>query len=181
MTKLISKWILLLPLSLFMAIFGRLIAPILPFFVQDNGYLPKWLWWFQTPFDTADGDNNHFERHPGTDWWSTYKRRVAWFTRNVAYGFDMSVCGIEVNPDKDKITYEGNPDIGDASGQSGKCFWQAHDPDGELIAFQWMYVYHYDLLKWHKCVRIGVGWKIWDDEKLRSEPAQYWAYFNPLK
>lgn len=93
----------------------------------------------------------------------------------------MSVCGIEVNPDKDKITYEGNPDIGDASGQSGKCFWQAHDPDGELIAFQWMYVYHYDLLKWHKCVRIGVGWKIWDDEKLRSEPAQYWAYFNPLK
>lgn len=181
MTKLVLKWLVLLIPSLFMHVLGRILAPILPFFVQDDGYLPEWLRWFQTPFDTCDGDNHHWERYPGTDWWSTYKRRFAWFTRNVTYGFDMSVCGVDVNPDRDTITYEGNPDIGDSSGISGKCFWQAHDPDGKLLALQWMYVYHYDILKWHKCIRIGVGWKIWDDEKLRIEPAQYWAYFNPLK
>ena len=46
------KWAALGPLSLFMAVLGRVLAPVLPFFVQDDGYLPRWLWWFQTPDNT---------------------------------------------------------------------------------------------------------------------------------
>ena len=175
------KWVLLTIPSLVMHVIGRLVSPILPFFVQEDGYLPSWLWWFQTPFDTCDGDRHSWERHPGTDWWSTYKRRFFWFNRNVCYGFDMRVCGVSVNPGRDVITVNGNPDIGDSSGISGKCKWKAFH-QGDLTAWQWYYVRHYELFgRWHKCVRIGLGWKIWDNEKLREEPAQYWLYFNPLK
>lgn len=72
------KWVLLLIPSYFMAIFGRLVAPILPLFASDDGWLPDWLSWFQTPFDSLDGDDDHKQTWPGTDAWSTYKRRVAW-------------------------------------------------------------------------------------------------------
>lgn len=103
MTKLVIKWALLAPVSLFMAVFARLLCPVLPLFADDEGYLPEWLWWFQTPFDTLDGDSGSWERHPGTGKWQTYWRRVCWLWRNAAYGFDMRVCGIKVNPDSDQI------------------------------------------------------------------------------
>lgn len=185
LTKLKIKWAALLLPSLFMAVFARIIAPILPFFANDEGYLPNWLWWFQTPFDTLDGDRGSWERHPGTGKWDTYKRRVFWLWRNAGYGFDMRVCGIKVNPDTDKIIYEGDPDIGDNTGISGRCDWFAYK-DGDmdnLIAFQWYYVKHYSLFngKFKKCIRVGWGWKIWSEEKLHDEPAQYWAYANPIK
>ena len=181
MTKLVLKWALLAPVSLFMAVFARLLCPILPLFASEDGWLPSWLWWFQTPFDSLDGDSHSWERHPGTSKLQTYWRRVCWLWRNAGYGFDMRVCGVSVNPDSDTIEVDGNPDIGDNSGISGKCKWFAYRND-ELIAWQWYYVKHYKLLgKWAKCVRIGFGWKIWNDEKLRSEPAQYWLYFNPVK
>ena len=76
------KWAILSFPSVFMAVFGRIPCPILPFFVTENGHLPNWLRWFDTPYDTADGDDGHQEKWPGTDWWSTYKRRVAWYWRN---------------------------------------------------------------------------------------------------
>ena len=174
------KWTFLILPSCFMAVFGRIICPLLPLFVQADGHLPKWLSWFDTPFDTADGDRGHQEKYPGVDWWSTYGRRVAWYWRNCCYGFDMRVCGVEVNPDRDVITVDGNPDIGDQTGISGTCRWKAYR-QGDLIAWQFMYVKHYSIFNIHKCVRIGLGWKIWDNEKLREEPAQYWLYFNLIK
>lgn len=172
-----AKWVLLLIPSYLMAIIGRILAPILPFFASDTGWLPKWLDWFQTPFDCLDGDDGHWERWPGTDAWSTYKRRVAWLLRNVCYGFDMQVCGVEID-ETDEITCEGNPDIGDQSGISGKCYREAFR-DGEKIAFQWYYVKHYKLFwKWPKCVRIGFGWKLWNEKPFI---AQFWLYCNPVK
>lgn len=87
------KWVCLIPVSLVMAIVGRVLAPVLPFFVRADGYLPRWLWWFQTPDNPCDGDKGHWERWPDTSAWGTYKRRVAWFLRNVAYGFDIGVLG----------------------------------------------------------------------------------------
>lgn len=41
MTKLVIKWALLAPVSLFMAIFARLLCPVLPLFANDEGYLPS--------------------------------------------------------------------------------------------------------------------------------------------
>lgn len=175
-----AKWVLLLIPSYLMAIIGRILAPVLPFFASDSGWLPKWLDWFQTPFDSLDGDENHQERWPGTDAWSTYKRRVAWLLRNVAYGFDMRVCGVSVDPDKDIIDVIGNPDISDKNGVSGACCWFAYRDD-KLIAWQFYYIYHYEIFSLKKCIRIGAGWKLWSESKLREEPAQYFSYFHPFK
>ena len=35
------KWAALGPASLLMAVVGRVLAPVLPFFVKDDGYLPE--------------------------------------------------------------------------------------------------------------------------------------------
>ena len=43
MTKLVIKWALLAPVSLFMAVFARLLCPVLPLFADEEGYLPEWL------------------------------------------------------------------------------------------------------------------------------------------
>ena len=174
------KWFLSFLPSCFMAVFGRLIAPILPMFASDDGWLPSWLSWFQTPFDSLDGDYDHQQKWPGTDVWSTYKRRTAWLLRNVAYGFDMRVCGVEVDPDVDQIEVIGDPNISDQSGISGLVRWRAYR-EGRLITWQWYFVWHYEIFKSFRCVRIGAGWKIWDDEKLREQPAQYWTVINLFK
>ena len=104
------KWLALMPASFFMAIIGRLLAPILPFFVDKETHrLPRWLSWFATDDNDADGDAGHWERWPGTDPWSTYKRRLAWLLRNVCYGFDIDVLGVRVYP-TDDWEVRGNED-----------------------------------------------------------------------
>ena len=51
------KWLALMPASFIMAIIGRLLAPILPFFVDKETHrLPRWLSWFATDDNDADGD-----------------------------------------------------------------------------------------------------------------------------
>lgn len=43
------KWLAFMPASFIMAIVGRLLAPILPFFVDKETHrLPNWLSWFAT-------------------------------------------------------------------------------------------------------------------------------------
>ena len=106
------KWGLLMAPSFFMAVVGRLLAPFLPFFVDETGYLPKWLWWFQTPDNPIDGDRGHWKRWPGTTSLRTYIRRVAWLLRNVCYGFDESVCGVHMLP-TDVLTEIGETNASD--------------------------------------------------------------------
>lgn len=171
------KWAALIVPSFFMSIVGRILAPVVALFCDDDGYLPDWLSWFATPDNSCDGDDGHRERWPKDGIFWTYARRVAWLLRNVCYGFDMQVCGVEIE-ETDVITCEGNPDIGDQSGISGKCYREAIR-NGEKIAFQWYYVKHYKLFgKWNKCVRIGFGWKLWNEKPFI---AQFWLYCNPVK
>ena len=57
------KWLALMPASFIMAIVGRLLAPVLPFFVDKETHrLPKWLDWFATDDNDADGDEGHWQR-----------------------------------------------------------------------------------------------------------------------
>ena len=170
------KWVLLMAPSFFMAVVGRLLAPFLPFFVDETGYLPKWLWWFQTPDNPIDGDRGHWKRWPGTTSLRTYIRRVAWLLRNVCYGFDESVCGVHMLP-TDVLTEIGETNASDKKGISGSC-WRTLHRDGKLIAFHWYYVKHYQW--WHikACVRISLGWKLWNPETIDK---QYTAYFHPCK
>lgn len=178
------KWVLLLLPSLVMAIVGRLLAPILPIFANDEGRLPKWLDWFNTPHTNLDGDSRHWKRWPGHDCWSTYKRRTAWLFRNVAYGFDRQVLGFHYDETYTRKIV-GNPEVGDLSGVSGLCRWFAYDHDGKLSAFQIYYIKHYQIFNLKKCVRFGIGWKIWGNfPDFRDAPefnSQYWAYLNLFK
>lgn len=153
------KWAALGPASFLMAVVGRLLAPVLPFFVQDDGFLPDWLSWFQTPDNPMDGDAAHWERHPGTDAWSTYSRRVAWCWRNVAYGFDMSVCGAKCRP-TDELLFEGDDETGAKPIHNG-YEWRLLKRNGKPIYFQFYCVRQWPFWK-SRCLRINLGWKLWD-------------------
>lgn len=170
------KWAALIVPSIVMAIVGRIFAPILPFFVQDDGYLPRWLWWFQTPDNPCDGDSGHWKRWPSTTALGTYCRRVAWFLRNVCYGFDIDMLGVEVLT-TDLLLVEGNENAGDQTGISGTCKRWLYRDD-KLIAWQVYVVKHYRALGFHACVRVNLGWKLWG---AKEGVKQFTAYFHPAK
>lgn len=91
------RWILLLPLSITMTLLALLLAPVLALLARERstamddgsvaiGYwLPRWLWWFQTPDNSLLGDGGHAERW---DHRISYARMVAWLWRNPAYGVE---------------------------------------------------------------------------------------------
>ena len=172
------KWAALIGPSFFMAILGRILAPILPLFADCEGWLPDWLWWFQTPDNPLDGDAGHWERHPGTDKWSTYKRRVAWCWRNVAYGFDISVLGVEVRS-TDDLFFEGDRDVGAKPPRSG-WQWKRVERDGKTIAFQLYGVQQYRFWP-QRCLRVNLGWKLFDfDTSVTDQVVQWTAMVNPF-
>lgn len=170
------KWAALGPLSLFMSILGRLLSPVLPFFVKDDGYLPDWLSWFQTPDNSCDGDEGHWVRHPGTDWWSTYKRRTAWFWRNVAYGFDIDVLGAKCRF-TDVLEMSGDPETDTKPAHSGWCYRELKR-DGKAIYWQIYFVWQYPFWP-SRCIRGNLGWKLWDfPDKYMN--CQWTGMINPL-
>lgn len=66
------KWLLCGCLSIPMTILGKALCWVLPFFVdEETKRLPKWLDWFMTDDNDADGDAGHWERNPGTGKWAT--------------------------------------------------------------------------------------------------------------
>ena len=50
-------YLLLLPINLIVAFIAVILSPILPLFASEDGWLPTWLWWFQTPDAPIDGDS----------------------------------------------------------------------------------------------------------------------------
>ena len=173
-----AKWAALMVPSFFMAVVGRLLAPVLPFFVRDDGYLPDWLSWFQTPDNPCDGDAGHWERHPGTDAWSTYKRRTAWFWRNVCYGFDIDALGVEVRS-TDTLNFEGDRDVGAKPPRSG-WQWKQVKRDGKTIAWQLYGVRQYRVWP-QRCLRVNLGWKLFDfDDAVSDQTVQWTCMANPL-
>ena len=170
------RWFLCIPASLCMAVVGRLLAPVLPFFVQDDGYLPRWLWWFQTPDNPCDGDDGHWDRHPGTDVWSTYKRRTAWFWRNVGYGFDIDVLGARCKAG-DELVMTGEAHVGAKPCRPGVQVYKLYR-DGKLKYWQVYFVFAYEWLP-SRCCRGSLGWKLWDFEG-KDVSCQWTGMVNPL-
>lgn len=191
------KWLYYCFYDLIFQVVGKALSPILPFFVKTDrnaqgeiewktdgsamqANLPTWLRWFQTDDHDCDGDRGSWERHPGFDAWSTYKRRTAWFFRNTAYGFCIDVLGIPVYP-TDEFLIKGNPDASDTNDISGTCFRRVYRDD-KLICFQWYHIRHYQFAGYKACVRIGLGWKLFGNWHEKSgKTAQHQIYFNPLK
>lgn len=173
----VLRWLIRIPLDLIMAIVGRLVAPILPFFVQENGFLPRWLWWFQTPDNPCDGDAGHLKRWPKSGPFWTYMRRLAWFLRNVSYGFGIDVLGTRVLA-TDTWLIEGDERASDTNGLSGTCFKRVYR-GVELRVFHWYFIRHYRLLGRSCCVRISLGWKLFENYSPGMKHVTY--YFHPCK
>ena len=146
-------WFLLLPISISFTLLAFTLNPILPLFANNQGYLPKWLWWFQTPDNPLDGDGGFINEHAffkGTQVGiKRYINRVTWLYRNPAYAFDWEV--LSATPTNKPLVYGTKPLTGDlkSSGwvfaRSGK-YWQLY------ITLHYNSVY---------TTKINLGWKLW--------------------
>lgn len=170
-------WFLKIIPSVVVETFAKIISPILPFFCDKDGWLPSWLSWFQTPDNSCDGDRGHLARWPKNGVFWTWLRRTAWLFRNSAYGFNLKL-GFKYK-DGDVRIDNGNTDVGDKSGISGVAHYRVYR-DNKLVSFQEYIVYHYKIFGIWRCVRIGLGYKIWS-EPTSKVYGQHWVYFNPFK
>lgn len=140
-------------LSLPLTLVAFIIAPVLPLFASSEGWLPKWLWWFQTPDNSLDGDSGwkteHWQwRFSLPNWLGTYVGRVGWLWRNPAYAF-----GCEYIDGYSPLYYTGNPTIRDNDGaKEGSVFVKV----GGL--FQYTYVKQIGSTS--KCLYINFGWNV---------------------
>ena len=57
------KWLLMVPVSLLVTVACVLFAPVIVLFASPMGWLPNWLWWFQTPDNSLDGDEGWKKEH----------------------------------------------------------------------------------------------------------------------
>lgn len=103
-------YLLLLPINLIVAFIAVILSPILPLFASEDGWLPTWLWWFQTPDAPIDGDSGWKDlyKHPYVNKLSRYLRRVLWLCRNPSYGFNWTILASKPLPKE--WTYEGDLD-----------------------------------------------------------------------
>jgi len=103
-----AKYALLLVVNLAIGLVNIVFAPLIVLAANDEGWLPQWLWWFQTPDNSLDADYSG-KRFPGKQvglnrWYS----RFMWCYRNPCYGFAISVLGAQAQPGDVLIT-SGDP------------------------------------------------------------------------
>ena len=75
-------------------IINAVFSPVICLFLTEDGYLPSWLSWFQTPDNPAIGDDM-FHRKEMSWTKSHYLYGIFWAIRNPAYGF-ADTCGFLV-------------------------------------------------------------------------------------
>jgi hypothetical protein len=164
------KWLFLLVINLVTNLISLPLAPIVVLFANKDGWLPRWLLWFQTPDNTLDGDigwmlenkpyrpeNNHYQR---------WINRFHWLWRNRLYGFSRSVLSVTFNPSTNQILTSGDDTIG--NGPAGKSGWlykrlmrsSDKNPYKErIVGFEFYYIRQYK--RWPtKCIRVLIGWKL---------------------
>ena len=127
------------------SLFAMSFAPVICLAMDRDGYLPKYLKWFE-PTDTASGclDTDWRLEHPD---WSDYKCGWTFIKRNPFYGF-LAFCSC--NAPTSTKRYGGYPD--DAQGVSGWYFIL-----GDNGAFQFRFVYP---IWGGNCIQGDYGWQL---------------------
>lgn len=169
-------WFLLILVNWVASICNLLLAPFVVLFVDKDGWLPKWLWWFQTPDNplSAQVIDRWFPEHD-----TPFKRwinNVSWLYRNSMYGFSEDVLGVTVKADA-VYTCIGEENVSNKPLHEGlvkRCLTQ----DGKVY-WQWYYVKAWGPVKWRKCVRVNFGWKLWGDKSAGQKKAIVCS-FNPF-
>lgn len=154
------RYFLLVVISLLVSFLNYFLAPLVVPFASEEGWLPKWLWWFQTPDNSLDGDGGWKDEHRRfkveDSVWKRWYNRTTWLYRNSMYGFAIDVLGAKcLATDVIKIT--GDIETSNRPLHSGLVRRTLYRMD-EPIYFQWYYVF-----KWSDtyCIRINLGWKLW--------------------
>lgn len=147
------SWLILAPISVIFTLLAMLLAPLLALFVQDDGYLPRWLWWFQTPAAPAIGDAQYqVEQMLGVSskWWMA----TCWLARNPAYGFDIA-CGAKI---KDGFHYDhsGDDEVNNTPLHNGRVMRTVQNQDGSTY---WQLLIIRGWSDTH-CIKINLGWKL---------------------
>lgn len=155
-----ARYVLLVVASLTADFLNMFLAPIVALFASESGWLPRWLWWFQTPDNSLDGDEGWKAEHrpfmiedsKAKRWWN----RTRWMHRNSMYGFAIDVLGAKTLP-SDVLMIRGDTRVSNRPLRNGLVVRTLYR-DGKPIYFQWYYV-----KAWSKkhCIRINLGWKLW--------------------
>lgn len=155
-----------------------ILSPVLPAFASKDGWLPKWLWWFQTPDASLDGDSGWKDtsNHPYINKLPRYLRQVLWLIRNPAYGFSWTVLATSPLP-SNPYHYFGDLYAKDKEGMFGWCF-------------SWIEDTHYFHLKiyqktiFSKCLKFRIGWNLTNsliDKSYPNKVIKYCFTCNPFK
>jgi len=171
--QMILKYLCLLPVNLFAALFGYLLAPVVSLFADDSGWLPNWLNWFQTPDNSLDGDKGWQTEHLWI-WAPRWINRTRWLWRNNMHGFNTSVLGFTPSFGFD-YTFYGKQAVSNRPLVNGYVLRLIKNRNKQR-AFQFYYV-----RKWScdYCLRINLGWKIWQSPKY-GKKSQYVFSINPF-
>ncbi len=168
------KWFILLPLNIIVTALALLLAPVLPLFASKDGYLPKWLSWFQTPDNPLYGDERFIKTHKDSYW-----TRCLWLWRNSAYGWAWNVLAFKVQDGYTIRVIAGKKPVEGSLKSDGFYFAKLTNPDGSSC---WqLYITHH----WSKthCTKLNFGYKIWMASEIK-EGMLYpiCAYtFNPVQ
>ena len=137
------QYIFLTLVSLPLTLIALLLAPLLPFLADKDGWLPDWLWWLQTPDNSIAGDPS-FQAINGVG----YLAQVKWLLRNPAYAF-----GVQYITGDAVTSISGDPTIKDNDGaKEGWCFVKVGD------LFQFTHVKQ--IFSTQRCLYVNFGWNI---------------------
>ena len=170
-----ARWLLLLPLNIVMLVLAYILAPVLPLFASKDGWLPKWLWWFQTPDNPLDGDAGFLEEHApfkgeGLPYRQKHINRMFWIWRNPKMGFGMTVMAFTPVEPYTVKRLGGYKDL-NGNMEEGWYLVTITNPNGKS-AWQ-LFIVHF----WNPKAfcKINVGWKLW------SAPAVCQYVCSPTK
>lgn len=170
--------LLYLPINLAFTALAWLLAPVLPLFASEDGWLPSWLWWFQTPDNSIDGDGtfNKPSAHPIITRMPQYWRRVFWLIRNPSYGFNWTVLATKALPNN-PYRFFGNLQAKDSVGMYGWCFsW--------VTGTMYFHLKIYQPTIFGKCLKFRIGWNLANslmNNAYAGQKIKYCFTCNPFK
>lgn len=169
------RYLLLVPISLFITLVGIILAPALPLLAsQQSGWLdnhsnwgvgprlPSWLSWFQTPDNSLDGDAT-FQQINGV----SYLAKIKWLIRNPAYAFAIKYLE---TPHECRVW--GDKTIKDNdNAKAGWCFVRANG------LFQFRFIVRINGT--NRCLLVNLGWNILGlvDDNVQPKPNPWQATF----
>lgn len=170
------KWFILTLINWIATICNLFLAPFVVLFVDNDGWLPKWLWWFQTPDNplSAQVQDRWFPEHdtPLKRWINN----VSWMYRNSMYGFSESILGFTI---EEGFTYLciGDENVGNKPLHEGSV--RRYLTSGGKTYWQWYYIKAWGPAKYQRCIRINLGWKLWGSRSIGQKKSIVCS-FNPF-